>query len=105
MDTIMSPAEMQADIAERVEGLDPGAAARFRITVEFMLEVSAAVLGAPAAERAGLYRVAVAEGEARGLDLRSWPECYSPSFDAYLRGMRLVAGNAELVTRGAPTSH
>lgn len=105
MDTIMTPADMQADIAERVEGLDPGAAARFRITVEFMLEVSAAVLGAPAADRAGQYLAAVAVGTARGLDLRSWPEHYGPSVDAYLRGMRLVAGNAELVTRGAPTSH
>jgi len=102
---IMTPAEMQADIAERVAELDPVDAARFRITVEFMLEVSSAVLGAPDAERPGLYCVAVVEGEARGLDLRSWPEHYGPTVEAYLRGMRQVAGNAELVTRGTSTSH
>jgi hypothetical protein len=105
MDTIMSPAEMQADIAERVADLDPVAAARFRQKVEFMLEISAAVLGAPNPERAGLYRAAVAHGTARGLDLRSLPEYYGPTVEAYLQGMRQVAGNAELVTRGAPTSH
>ncbi|WP_298307566.1 hypothetical protein [Reyranella sp.] len=105
MGTIMTSAEMQADIAERIAGLDPVDAARFRHTVEFMLEVSAAVLAAPYAARHGLYRAAVVEGEARGLDLRSWPECYGPSVEKYLRGMRQVAGNAELVTRGTPTSH
>lgn len=102
---IMSPADMQADIAERVADFEPDQAAQFRRAVEFVLHMSALVLEAPEHRRAELYQGALADGAALGLDVRFLPERYDATAEKDLRGMRLVGGNAELATRGAHTAH
>lgn len=103
--SIMTPAEMQADVAARIADLDSSAAAKFRLAVEFSIKVANIVLEAPPALRGGLYRAAMVEGTALGLDMRTFPGDYGPATETHLLGMWKAAGHAELVTRGGATSH
>lgn len=101
----MSAAEMQRDIAERVADLAADDAARFRRTVEFIIATAADVDAAAPADRAALYREAISKGAALGIEVQHLPQYYNAETAAFLRGLCHVARHAELVTRGAPTSH
>lgn len=101
----MTAAEMQADLAERVSHLEPDQAAQFRRATEFVLHLAGIVLAAPEAERPALYQAVIAEGEQQGLIVECLPARYDAAAEASLKGLRLVAGNAELVTRGIYTAH
>lgn len=102
---MMTPAEMRDDIASRIADFDDAAAAKFRLAAEFLLKIATDVLQAPLAERASLYQAARTAGAGLGLDMSRIPERYGPATETYLLGMWKVAGHAELVTRGAVTSH
>lgn len=102
---MMTPAEMQADAAERIAELDEGQAAKFRLAAEFMIKTAVDVLEAPPADRAARYERARVEGAELGLDVSLLPEQFGPEMEAYLLGMWKVAGHIEVVTRGGVTSH
>lgn len=102
---LMTPADMRADLAERVSQFEPGEAAKFRRAIEFGLYLSGAVLAASPADRPALYQSLIAEGELQGLMVECLPARYDAAADGILKGLRIVAGNAELVTRGAYTAH
>lgn len=104
-DHLMTPADMQADLVERVSQFEPGEAAKFRLAIEFGLRLSGIVLAASPAERPALYQSLIAEGELQGLMVECLPAQYDAAAEGILRSLRIVAGNAELVTRGVYTAH
>lgn len=101
----MTPADMQADLAERVAQLEPADVAKFRRAAEFVLHLAGIVLAAPEADRPALYQAVIAEGEQQGLIVECLPAQYDAAAESFLKGLRLVAANAELVTRGIYTAH
>jgi len=103
-DRLMSLGDVHAETAHRVAGLSADQAASLHRTAQFVLDLVACVLAAPAAERAARYAQAKAEGRRMGLQVEALPATFNDKTERELSGFLMVARATECATRPAPAS-